>query len=61
MHIDLTELLAAHGYPDTPANRDALTKAIHETYPGLHPSARADRASCGTPAPETCNQQCNHL
>lgn len=34
MHLDLTELLAAHGFPDTPANREALIKAVHETYNG---------------------------
>ena len=34
MHIDLTELLSAHGFHDTPANREALIKAVHETYTG---------------------------
>lgn len=34
MHLDLTELLAAHGFPDTPANREALIKAVNETYNG---------------------------
>jgi hypothetical protein len=34
MHVDLAELLAAHGFPDTPANREAFIKAVHETYTG---------------------------
>ena len=33
LHLDLTELLAAHGFPDTPANREALIKAVNETSP----------------------------
>jgi hypothetical protein len=32
MHIDVPELLAAHGFPDTPANRQAVVRAAVKVF-----------------------------
>jgi len=33
LHIDLTEVLEASGYANTPENRAVLIKALREVYP----------------------------
>lgn len=30
LHLDIAEMLAAHGWADTPENRETLTRAAHE-------------------------------
>lgn len=39
LHFDVPEFLAAHGIPDTPENRDTVTRAMVEEfrkrYPGV--------------------------
>jgi hypothetical protein len=35
LHLDLPELLRAHGYADTPANRAALIAAMSDVAPGI--------------------------
>lgn len=29
LHLDITEMLEANGWPDTPENRDTLTRVAH--------------------------------
>lgn len=35
LHLDVPELLEAHGYADTPANRDTLIAAAQEAFSDL--------------------------
>lgn len=41
LHIDVTEMLRANGWPDTPANRDAIEQAARDMFGTIEVHDRA--------------------
>jgi hypothetical protein len=42
LHLDIEEMLEAHGFADTPENRETLTRAAHEVVRRLWPGTRIE-------------------